>query len=85
MRAAYEAVYAERPLVVSDWPLLRELFPEAIHARNDAESLAAAVVIAQAAHGRLVARAGSARARQVERFEAQRTELAQRLGLAVDS
>jgi len=82
MRAAYEAVYAERPLVVSDWPLLRELFPAAVHARNEAESLAAAVLVARAAHGRLVALAGLARATQVERFEAQRLELAVRLGLA---
>ena len=32
MRTAYEAVYAERPLVVPDRPLLRDLFPFAVHA-----------------------------------------------------
>lgn len=40
MRAAYEAVYARRALVVSDWPTLREVFPLAHHAHNDAEALA---------------------------------------------
>ncbi|WP_250444924.1 glycosyltransferase [Actinotalea sp. C106] len=40
MRSAYEAVYARRPLVVSDWPSLREVFPHAHHASNDAASIA---------------------------------------------
>ncbi len=40
MRAAYEAVYARRALVVSDWPTLREVFPSARHRANDAEALA---------------------------------------------
>ena len=43
MRAAYEAVYARRPLVVSDWPALREVFPYAEPAHNDPQALAAAV------------------------------------------
>jgi hypothetical protein len=43
MRAAYEAVYARRPLVVSDWPAGREAFPAAIHVVNRAEDLARGV------------------------------------------
>ena len=43
MRAAYEAVYARRPLVVSDWPAGREAFPGAIHVVNRAEDLARGV------------------------------------------
>jgi Glycosyl transferase 4-like domain len=43
MRAAYEAVYARRPLVVSDWPAGREAFPHAIHTENDAPKLAGSV------------------------------------------
>lgn len=43
MRSAYEAVYARRPLVVSDWPSLREVFPHAHHVGNDAAALAAGV------------------------------------------
>jgi len=40
MRAAYEAVYARRGLVVSDWPALREVFPSARHRSNDAAAIA---------------------------------------------
>ena len=40
MRAAYEAVYARRGLVVSDWPALREVFPRAHHRSNDAAAIA---------------------------------------------
>jgi glycosyltransferase involved in cell wall biosynthesis len=50
MRAAYEAVYARRPLIVSDWPLLRELFPFAIPVANDRRSLADG--LRKAAHGK---------------------------------
>ncbi|ABS05137.1 glycosyltransferase [Kineococcus radiotolerans] len=49
MRAAYEAVYAGRALVVSDWPVLRETFPLAHHTANRADALAAAVREALAA------------------------------------
>jgi capsular polysaccharide biosynthesis protein len=44
MRAAYEAVYAYRPLLVTDWPALREAFPLAVPVRNDGQSIAEAVV-----------------------------------------
>ncbi len=43
MRAAYEAVYARRPLVVTDWPTLREVFPYAKAAPNEPAALAGAV------------------------------------------
>ncbi len=43
MRAAYEAVYANRPLLVTDWPALRETFPLAVPVRNTADSIAEAV------------------------------------------
>ena len=44
MRCAYEAVYAEKPLVVSDWPLCRgKLFPFAVAVANDAASIAQGV------------------------------------------
>ena len=39
MRAAYEAVYAGRPLIISDSPERRDLFPHAIHVTNDAASI----------------------------------------------
>lgn len=41
MRAACEAVYAERPLIISDWPALRQAFPHAWAVDNVATSIAA--------------------------------------------
>lgn len=81
MRAAYEAVYAERPLVVSDWPILRELFPMAVHAAHTVEGLAEAILTARASHHRLVQQAGEARAIQLARFQGQLEELTRLLGL----
>ncbi|WNB85445.1 glycosyltransferase [Cellulomonas sp. ATA003] len=43
MRSAYEAVYARRPLVTSEWPSLQQVFPLAHHAANVAPALADAV------------------------------------------
>lgn len=43
MRAAYEAVYAERPLVVSASEERRRLFPYAIHVENEPASIAEGV------------------------------------------
>lgn len=43
MRSAYEAVYARRPLVTSDWPSLRAVFAHAHLAANEAHALAGAV------------------------------------------
>lgn len=46
MRCGYEAVYSRRPLIVSDWPAGQDAFPHAVHAPNDAESLASALDLA---------------------------------------
>lgn len=43
MRAAYEAVYARRPLVISDWPAGREAFRHATYVQNQAEDMARGV------------------------------------------
>jgi glycosyltransferase involved in cell wall biosynthesis len=43
MRAAYEAVYARRPLVISGWPVLEKLFPHAVPVTNDRDGIAAGV------------------------------------------
>jgi len=75
MRAAYEAVYAERPLVLSDWPISRELFPAALYCANDAAGLAAALHRADRELDQLDARAGAARATQLARWEEQLREL----------
>jgi glycosyltransferase involved in cell wall biosynthesis len=44
LRGAYEAIYQGTPVIVSDWRLLREAFPEgAVHVDNSAEAIASAV------------------------------------------
>jgi exopolysaccharide biosynthesis WecB/TagA/CpsF family protein len=71
MRAAYEAVYAARPLVLSDWPALRKLFPTAVHTENTAAAVAGALDRAVADHARLCEEATSARELQLERVAGQ--------------
>ena len=43
MRAACEAVYAQRPLVVSDWPALRSAFPHAAFVANSPQAIAGGI------------------------------------------
>jgi glycosyltransferase involved in cell wall biosynthesis len=44
LRGAYEAIYQGTPVIVSDWQLLKEAFPEgAIHVDNTPHSIAVAV------------------------------------------
>jgi len=77
MRAAYEAVYARRPVVVSDWPIARELFPYAVHTDNDADSLAAAIGSMVADYERFTRSVEIARRSQLERWDDQRSALVQ--------
>lgn len=71
VRAGYEAVYAEKPLVVSGWPTLRELFASAVHVDADAASIASGIREALARLPELAAAAPAARRRQAERWEEQ--------------
>jgi exopolysaccharide biosynthesis WecB/TagA/CpsF family protein len=82
MRAAYEAVYAGRPLVVSDWPGLKALFPYAVTVANDPEDIARGLREVLARHDDLRAAAGDARQVQMHRWEEQREALGRRVGLA---
>lgn len=79
MRAGYEAVYAQRPLVVSGWPASRELFPHAVPVDNDAAGIAAGLRRAAAEHERLLAAAPAALALQRQRWERQLAALRRRL------
>ena len=81
MRAACEAVWAERPLVVSDWPAAREVFPHALHVANDGPSLATALHQVDAHYDELAAAAPAARRRQMARWQEQRRQLVEQLGL----
>lgn len=75
VRAGYEAVYAQRPLVVSDTPALRDAFPLAVHAANTPDRIAAALREAIARHDELAARAPEALRIQRERWDRQLARL----------
>ncbi|MDZ7675010.1 MAG: glycosyltransferase [Acidimicrobiales bacterium] len=81
MRSAYEAVYAGRPLVLTDTEVLRELFPDAVFTRNDPDALAHAVRDVLDRQRELDALAPGARRRQQERWDAQLRALGQALEL----
>lgn len=81
MRAAYEAGYARRVLVMSDTLSMRELFPEAVCCANDRDGIAAALALAVCDHDRLVHDLDNVRARQQRRWDNQRQALLSMLGL----
>lgn len=83
VRAGYEAVWAHRPLVVSDWPELRRVFPEAVHTATDSRAIARAIETARARHGELAAAAPAARARQLGRWQDQLSALERAIGATV--
>jgi glycosyltransferase involved in cell wall biosynthesis len=71
VRSGYEAVYARRPLVVSDWPELRRVFPYAVHIRNDADGIERGLREAVERHAELTAAADEAHALQDRRWQDQ--------------
>jgi glycosyltransferase involved in cell wall biosynthesis len=75
MRAAYEGVYAGRPVIVSDWPALRELFPYAVFVANEADGIAEGVRTAIDDRGTLLAGLAPARELQTTRWDDQRAEV----------
>jgi hypothetical protein len=81
LRVACEAVWHGRPLVVSDLPINRALFPHAVHVANTAAGIAAGVSDALVRHAELRDRAPQARALQKARWDEQREELKDVLGI----
>jgi glycosyl transferase family 4 len=75
MRTAYEAVYARRPLIVPDRPLLRALFPYAVHVPITAQGIAMGIRTALDRHTELMGVAQEARTLQEERWRRQRKTL----------
>jgi glycosyltransferase involved in cell wall biosynthesis len=82
MRAAAEAVHAERPLVASGWDDVTAAFPSAVPVAVDhgPAAIAAAIAEAVARIDELRADAPAARARQVAVWEHQRRDLLAALG-----
>jgi glycosyltransferase involved in cell wall biosynthesis len=70
-RVANEAVFARRPLIVSDWPAARRYFPHAIAVANTPAAVASGVREAIARYGELVETADAARDEQQGRWREQ--------------
>lgn len=81
-RSAHEAVDALRPLVLSEWPHTRELFPYAVLVENDPDSITAGIEEAFRRCDELSAVAPEAREIQHRRWRKQIVELRAALGLA---
>jgi hypothetical protein len=85
LRGAYEAIYQGTPVVVSDWALLRDAFPEgAVHVDNTPEGIAAGIRRIQAFPRGF--RAGAARLREAKlaRWQDVRATILARLAAARD-
>jgi glycosyltransferase involved in cell wall biosynthesis len=70
-RGAYEAVYFERPLIISDLPAMTPLFPYAVPVVNDAAGIARGIRSVIERHPELVVACPHARALQEQRWEQQ--------------
>lgn len=80
LRAAYEAIYQETPVIVSDWPLLRESFDRGtVHVDNSAESIMQAVRKLQTQHEKFKKEAGELRARKLNEWEKTRKSILERI------
>lgn len=80
LRAAYEAIYQETPVIVSNWPLLQKSFDRGtVHVDNSAESIVQAVRKLQAHHGKFKKGAGELRARKLEEWEKTRKSILERI------
>jgi colanic acid/amylovoran biosynthesis glycosyltransferase len=74
-RAAFEAVEARRPLVLSRWPGLAELFPGAALVDNDPDDIVRGIRVVLDDLSALNARAGTLREDQRMRWRSQRAQL----------
>jgi hypothetical protein len=81
MRSGYEAVYARRPLIISDWPVSREVFPAALHVSNSAPSIAVALRAVQQQGEQLLGEVDAARDDQIARWDRQLGNLRAALGV----
>jgi glycosyltransferase involved in cell wall biosynthesis len=70
-RGACEAVYFERPLIISDLPAMTPLFPYAIAVSNDSAGIARGIQSAIERHQDLVSACPRARALQEHRWRQQ--------------
>jgi glycosyltransferase involved in cell wall biosynthesis len=77
-RSAYEAIYQGTPVIVSDFPLLRDAFPEgAVHVDNTAEGIVDGLTRIAAHRAEYRAAAVRLRERKYARWATLRRELLQ--------
>src|SRR5688572_4189481 len=80
LRGAYEAIYQGTPVIVSDWPILREAFPQgATYADNTANGIIAAIGTVQRNPGTFRAGAALLREAKLERWQATKTAILARI------
>lgn len=80
LRGAYEAIYQGTPVVVSDWPLLREFFDEgATHTDSTGQGIADAIRRVQADPQRFREGAASLRERKRQQWEATKRNILARV------
>ncbi|WP_396626770.1 glycosyltransferase [Luteitalea sp.] len=73
LRGAFEAIFQGVPVVVSDWPILREAFPiGAVHVANEPDAIAGGIRAVQAEHERLRAEARVLSAEKRRRWDVTR-------------
>jgi len=81
LRGAYEAIYQGTPVIVSDWPLLRDAFPEgAVHVNNTADGISEAIREVQGQPALYRAGATRLRASKLVTWQATREAILARLG-----
>lgn len=82
LRGAWEAIYQATPVIVSDWPCLREAFSQgAVFTDNTARGIAEAIRQVQHEHRRLNDEAEMARRERVTRWRQVREALLQAVGM----
>jgi len=81
-RVANEAVFARRPLIVSDWPALERYFPYAVRVSNSIDGVVAGVSEALQRHDQLRLQVDQALEVQEERWNAQLRDLRELVGLS---
>jgi len=81
LRGAYEAIYQGTPVIISDWPLLKESFSKgAIHTNNTAEEIIAAANKLKADAAAFQEEALALQQQKLEEFAASLKELKARIG-----
>jgi glycosyltransferase involved in cell wall biosynthesis len=80
LRGAYEAIYQGTPVIVSDWPILREAFPQgAAYADNSPEGIIAAVRTVESSLDAFRAGAACLRQAKLQRWQATKTAILARV------